>query len=128
MDEPTSDSTIKLDLSREEIGLYANIVNEILNGIDVPDLEAQIGTSRGTANLLLRRLNSAFEATQDTPRYTMTLDADEANALRVGFLICIRELGDQEMHARTGFFILEAKGHVRTLDRLLHHPPRHDIV
>jgi CheR methyltransferase, SAM binding domain len=53
--------------------------------------------------------------------------AHEARILKHGFLICIQELGDEEMSARTGFSAPEAKRHLLALDGLLHHTPTRGI-
>lgn len=123
MGQLTHNSIIDLDLSKEEVGLYANVLNEILNGLNIQDLEQRIGTSREAAESLLERLNQAYQTSDDTKMQSLSLRLDEARILKHGFLICIQELGNEEMSARTGFSVPEAKHHVLALDDLLHHSP-----
>jgi|SRR5271155_1649929 len=118
MSGPDGSSTFSLDLSREEVALYNNVLNEILNGIDVRDLEGQFGTSREAAKRLLRRFDEAHKTSAGTEKKTISLRVEDVRILRVGFLICIREFGEEEMSTRTGSSVPEAKRHVLALDYL----------
>jgi hypothetical protein len=119
MSELTDNSNFSIDLSREEVGMYTNILNEILNGIDVRDLERQLGASREALELLLRRFNDAYEGSVGLERQTISLHPEDVRTLKEGFLICIRELGEEEMSPRTGFTMPEAKRHFLALENLL---------
>jgi hypothetical protein len=116
-------SELTLRLSHEDVGLYTNVLNEILNGFKVRDFEEQIGMSREAAESLLQRLDEAYKASTETGKQYLALGIDEVRALKAGFLLCIRELGEEEMSARTGFSVPEAERHLLVLDNLLHGIP-----
>jgi hypothetical protein len=44
-------------LTQEEILIINNALNEILNGLDMPDLETRIGTTREQVEKLLEKIN-----------------------------------------------------------------------
>jgi hypothetical protein len=119
MSKLTDNRNFSLDLSTEEIGLYTNVLNEILNGLEVRDFPAQVSISRGRAELLLQEFNEGYKSSSRAEKQKMHISAEEARVLRNAFSTCIQELGEEEMSVRTGFTIPEAKRHVRTLDNLL---------
>lgn len=56
----TSD-TAQITLSRAELIVLNNALNEICNGIDVFEFRARIGVTREEATLLLTRISSLTE-------------------------------------------------------------------
>ena len=52
---------VVLDLSRNEMILLNNALNEVCHGLDLPDFSTRLGAERGELEALLRQINGAFE-------------------------------------------------------------------
>jgi|SRR5579871_1314057 len=123
MSQQTDSPVIKLVLSKEEIGLYTNVLNEILNGLEIRDFQGRISTSREAAEALLRRLGDAFETSTQSQKRTLSFRLGEIRTLEAGFLTCMQELGAEEMPIRTGLSLVEAERHVFLLNHLWQDAP-----
>jgi hypothetical protein len=51
---------IKLEITASELGILNNALNEICNGIDVPEFETRIGCSLEEAAELLKTINTVL--------------------------------------------------------------------
>lgn len=51
---------IILELSKNELGVLGNALNEVCNGIEVPDFDTKIGVKTENASLILDSLISIY--------------------------------------------------------------------
>ncbi len=57
-----SDEThIVLDLSRNELILVNNALNEVCNDLDLPDFSTRLGAQRGEIEAMFRQIKAALE-------------------------------------------------------------------
>lgn len=56
-------NTFQLSLSREELNLICNALNEVRNGIDMPDFSTRLGASEEEADTLLTSLSRILDKT-----------------------------------------------------------------
>ncbi len=48
-------------LSKAEIGIINNALNEVCNGVDIPEFETRLGCTLSVAKNLLERMGQAYE-------------------------------------------------------------------
>jgi hypothetical protein len=97
----------------EELGLLRSVLNEVLNGFEVPDLEKRIGFNRRSLEDLLDRLRRLGDRTGTK------LDLDQTRAFRNMLFEAIKELGTEEFQTRTGYGFVQGNDALKKLDRLL---------
>jgi hypothetical protein len=57
-----SDQThVVLDLSHNEMIVLNNSLNEVCNGLDLPDFTTRLGAERGEVEALLRQISKALD-------------------------------------------------------------------
>ena len=52
---------VTLDMTESELLILSSALNEICNGIDVPEFDTRIGASKDDAASLLERVNSLLD-------------------------------------------------------------------
>jgi len=57
----SDESHVLLDLSRNELILLNNTLNEVCNGLDLPDFATRLGAQRGELEALFRQIKEALE-------------------------------------------------------------------
>jgi hypothetical protein len=57
----SDESHVVLDLSRNELILLNNALNEVCNGLDLPDFSTRLGAQRGELEALFRQIKAALE-------------------------------------------------------------------
>jgi hypothetical protein len=57
----SDESHVLLDLSRNELILLNNTLNEICNGLDLPDFSTRLGAQRDELEALFRQIKEALE-------------------------------------------------------------------
>jgi|SRR5271157_4353373 len=103
----------QFSFNSDDLGLLGSILNEVLNGFDVPEFDRRIGIKRTDLEELLARLH---ELGSDD---AMTLDTNQTRAFRNALFETIRELGIEEFHTRTGYDFGQGNALLKKLDRLL---------
>ena len=109
-------SDSKFHLLEEERGLIQSALNEVLNGFETPDFERRIGMNRKNLDDLLKHLQQLRGDEE------VTLDLDQARALRNVLLETIRELGVEEFQTRTGHELSRGYAAVKKLGDMLRRP------
>jgi len=97
----------------EELNLLTNVLNEVLNGFEIPEFERRIEMSRKDLDNLFRHLHSLADCEE------VVLDLDQTHAFRNALLEVIRELGSEGFQTRTGYGFSEGNSVLKKLDGLL---------
>jgi hypothetical protein len=97
----------------EELTLLTNVLNEVLNGFEIPEFEMRIEMSKKDLDNVFKRLHALADGEQ------VVLGLDQTRALRNALLEVIRELGSEEFQTRTGFSFSEGNSILKKLNRLL---------
>jgi hypothetical protein len=100
-------------LDSEELGLLGSVLNEVLNGFEVPEFDRKIGMKRGDLEELLKQLQTL--GSHDA----VTLDIHQTHAFRNALSETIKELGAEEFHTRTGYDFGQGNASLKRLDQLL---------
>ena len=103
----------QFSFNSDDLGLLRSVLNEVLNGFDVPEFDRRIGMKRAALEELLARLHNF--GSHDA----MTLDTNQTRAFRNALFETIRELGVDEFHTRTGYDFSQGKAVLKKLDRFL---------
>jgi hypothetical protein len=97
----------------EERALLESVLNEVLNGFEVPEFEKKIGMERKCLDNFLKHLHTLSDGQE------VMLDLAEARAFRSALFETIRELGVEEFQTRTGCGFGHGNAVLRKLDHLL---------
>ena len=100
-------------LDSEALGLLGSVLNEVLNGFEIPEFDRKIGMKRGQLKELLKHLHTL------PSRDTVTLDVQQTYAFRNALSETIRELGAEEFHIRTGYDFDLGNAFLERLNQLL---------
>ena len=57
----TKEKKVILELTRDEVALFNNALNEVCNGFELPKFEEKIGVSENNARILLRILSRSYD-------------------------------------------------------------------
>jgi hypothetical protein len=106
-------SKLQFRLDSEEQGLLRSVLNEVLNGFEVPEFERRIGMNSADLEQLLKHLQTLGN------RDAVTLDIQQTRAFRNALSEAIRELGVEEFHTRTGYDFGQGNATLQRLDQLL---------
>lgn len=87
----------RLTFKGRDLGLLHAVLNEVLNGFALDDLDAVIGMKRSELDQLLAELHDLPE------RAEVDLNPAQAMAFRNGLRETLRELGAEEFSIRTGY-------------------------
>jgi hypothetical protein len=94
----------------QDIRLFSSVLNEVLNGFVVDDVDATIGMKRAELQQLLTELNKLRDDSG------IKLDLIQTRVLRNALRITLSELGIEEFHTRTGFDFQAGKRVLRELE------------
>ena len=92
---------VKLSLSHEEAVIFANLLNEVLRGFRVENLESTIGADRQQIEDLWNRMASVARATKDRDG-SLDLSSGETSTILAICGLCLKEL-EGEFSTRVGF-------------------------
>lgn len=111
---------IKLALSREELRLASNVLNEVCNGLRMDGFVARVGLTEKDAGELLARLDVTTRGAGPEMR-TVAVDFARAElvAIRNALRETLRELSADEFGTRVGLPFAEGQAYLRDLDRLV---------
>jgi hypothetical protein len=93
--------------------LLRNVLNEVLNGFAVENLDALIGIPRSELEELLTHLNELPDAAE------VELNLVQTQAFRNALSETLKELGIEEFHTRTGFDFEKGEEVLKGLDGLV---------
>jgi hypothetical protein len=122
---------IRLRLSRGELVFVNNILNEVCNGFEVPELITQVGISREDARKLLARVHdvAAYPSGNGDERIgggagrqdaaTLELTRPELMAIRNALFETLHELGIEEFGTRVGVSFEKGQTRLKQLDSLM---------
>jgi len=105
---------VTLTLTRDEIVLLSNCLNEALNGFAIEDMERKLGGTREQLDAIFGELNQKYAENHSADSMLQLGSADTkilANAIEV----CIAELGPDEFSTRVGYSLQFARTGVREL-------------
>ncbi len=57
----SDESHVVLELTRNELILLNNALNEVCHGLDIPDFSTRLGAQREELQVLFRQIKEAFE-------------------------------------------------------------------
>ena len=97
----------------EEWGLLESVLNEVLNGFEVPDFQKTLGIEKGGLDKLLKSLQML------DGKEEITLDLSQTQAFRNALSEAMRELGIDEFRTRTGYDFAQGNAALRKLDNML---------
>jgi hypothetical protein len=100
-------------ISPQERRLLRSLLNEVVNGFDIPDFESKIGMEREDTRALLGHIRLL----NDTESPTLT--PAQVQVFRNSLFETIRELGVEEFQTRTGFDLHYGHQILEKLDLLL---------
>ena len=93
--------------------LFRNVLNEVINGFALDNLDAVIGMNRSE----LKQLSTHLKGLPNDVEIELNLT--QTKALRNALHETLRELGDEEFHTRTGFDFEEGEEALKHLDDLI---------
>ena len=103
----------KFVFEQREWNLLHNVLNEILYGFEMQDIDSTIGIKRPKLELLLEQLHhSPQENTQ------VELSMQQTKAFRNALVETLRELGRDEFQTRTGYSFDEGEQILKYLERI----------
>lgn len=105
---------VHVQVSRDELGFLGNALNEVTHGFRHPDFE---GESYTDAARLLRHISDAYEASGSEADIRIRMDAQQLRLLIGAIKATVLELGDEEMHTRTGNTVAEARYFLECLEQ-----------
>lgn len=97
----------------EEWNLFESVLNEVLNGFEIPDFEARIGMDREGLSNVEKRLQGLRDGEE------ITLKLSETRAFRNALFETVKELGVEEFQTRTGHDFDFGNAMIGKLDHLL---------
>ena len=97
----------------EEWNLFESILNEVLNGFEIPDFEERIGMDREGLSNIEKRLRELRDGEE------VTLNLGETRAFRNALFETVKELGVEEFQTRTGHDFDFGNVMIEKLDHLL---------
>lgn len=97
----------------EERTLLESVLNEVLNGFEIPDFEKGIGMDRDELGKLAKQLRTLRDDEE------MVLDLNQTRAFRNALFETVKELGLEEFQTRTGHDFDYAKATIKNLDHRL---------
>jgi hypothetical protein len=103
----------QFSFNSDDLGLLGSVLNEVLNGFNVPEFDRRIGMKRADLEELLARLHDF--GSHDA----VTLDTSQTRAFRNALFETIKELGVEEFHTRTGYDFSQGNAVLKKLDRFL---------
>lgn len=99
--------------SSDNSQLLRSVLNEVLNGFAVENLDGLTGMNRSELQELLTSLNKLPNERE------AELNLNQTEAFRNALRETLSELGIEEFHTRTGFDFEEGKEILEELDRLI---------
>jgi hypothetical protein len=106
-------SDSQFSFSSKDLGLLGNVLNEVLNGFDIPEFHRRIGMKKAELDDLFKHLLALGD------RDSVLLNISQTRALRNALFETIRELGAEEFHTRTGYDFGQGNASLKRLDQLL---------
>ena len=94
------------EMSRDEVLLLSNVLNEVCNGFGIPDFEQSIGVTRERASKLSTKIEVLATDTERHANHpgqnVLEFNSEDLSILKNALKANLEELGPDEFSIRTG--------------------------
>lgn len=108
---------IQLTVTNEENVLLCNALNEVMNGFLVPDFDRRVGVLDDVERLR-RHVSDVLDAARGRDEILISLDAGQLRIFVNAIKEVLKEMGGDELHARTGCDEWVARDLLERLEKL----------